>query len=354
MELLAASPQDGHEVRLLQHGQVLGHSLPGHVQVGAELPERLPVVRTQSVQQLSPASVGQCLEHPVHVGIHASIMQPVGCMSRPSPPPPRNTFLVHNLWLGAAAAGIICLWRRTKMGCSAMRGGVMHVPLSCQCGKRVLVTEGSAGATLPCECGRSIQVPPLGELRRRVADDDLPYVPSRGNPPANLAVRALLTGCGAVVFLLGAGLFLGNITGLFPTLPFAGYLVMTIGGLLLGAGAITERAESQLDRAFRVKVETKLSHYREWSHARAFTGGRLLQYRGLDLVGARDVALPEVESQVEGLLYQGFHVDWAEHQGRLYLRVWEFAGPEPAWPSVLAEQPLTDTGAIQHCEYERR
>src|SRR5262249_39723162 len=156
------------------------------------------------------------------------------------------------------------------------------------------------------------QVPSLGELRRRVASDDLPYVPSQCNPSPNPVGKAFLTGCGTVVFLLGVGLFIGNITGLFPTFPFAGYIVMMVGGLLLGAGAVTASAESQLDRAFRVKVQTKLSDYREWLHGRAVTGGRLLQYRGLDLVGARDIPLAEVEHHVEGLLHQGFHVDWAE------------------------------------------
>ncbi len=40
---------------------------------------------------------------------------------------------------------------------------------------------------------------------------------------------------GGLVFLVGIGVFLGNITGLFPTLPFAGFLLMTVGGALLGA-----------------------------------------------------------------------------------------------------------------------
>ena len=70
MELLAAAPNDDDEVRLLQRRQVLGYCLPGHVQVGAELPERLAVVGTQTVQQLSPARVGQCPEDLVHIGIH--------------------------------------------------------------------------------------------------------------------------------------------------------------------------------------------------------------------------------------------------------------------------------------------
>src|SRR5262245_57369544 len=91
MELLAATPHYRHEVRLLQQHEVLGYGLPGHVQVGAELAERLPVVSPQPVQQLSPACVGQRLEHPVHVGIHGSIMQPFGCMSTVILPGLRNS-----------------------------------------------------------------------------------------------------------------------------------------------------------------------------------------------------------------------------------------------------------------------
>jgi hypothetical protein len=42
---------------------------------------------------------------------------------------------------------------------------------------------------------------------------------------------------GGIVVVLGAGLFLGNITGFFPTIPFAGGLVLTAGGVLVWAGS---------------------------------------------------------------------------------------------------------------------
>src|SRR5262245_4779159 len=110
MELLAAAPQNGHEVRLLQQDEMLGHGLPGHVQVGAELPERLPVVSTQTVQQLPAAGVGQRLEDLVHIGIHGYIMQPLGCMSRQSRSSTRRSFPEPNLWLGGPTAGMVYLW----------------------------------------------------------------------------------------------------------------------------------------------------------------------------------------------------------------------------------------------------
>jgi hypothetical protein len=40
---------------------------------------------------------------------------------------------------------------------------------------------------------------------------------------------------GGIVFFIGIFLFIGNITGLFPTFPFAGFIVMGIGGVLMGA-----------------------------------------------------------------------------------------------------------------------
>lgn len=63
--------------------------------------------------------------------------------------------------------------------------------------------------------------------------------------------------------------------------------------------------------------------------------------------GRRAFSAPaEVEPSVEGLVCEGFNVDWVEHCGRLYIRVWEFGGPEPAWGKVLAEQPLADIAEL--------
>jgi hypothetical protein len=42
----------------------------------------------------------------------------------------------------------------------------MDFHLDCECGNRVAVTEGSAGATVDCACGRTIKVPSLSQLRK--------------------------------------------------------------------------------------------------------------------------------------------------------------------------------------------
>jgi hypothetical protein len=93
---------------------------------------------------------------------------------------------------------------------------------------------------------------------------------------------------------------------------------------------------------FRSKLQAKLASYRDWSAGREFSGCRLVHYCGVDLIGAQDLLLADVVLRIEGLLCEGFYVDWAEYQGRLFLRVWEFDGPEPDWHKVFAEQSLGD------------
>src|SRR5437763_10743892 len=60
---------------------MLGHRLPGHVQIDAKFPERLPVIRPQPVEQPPAARVRERLEHLVLGHVHGGIMQPFGCMS---------------------------------------------------------------------------------------------------------------------------------------------------------------------------------------------------------------------------------------------------------------------------------
>lgn len=41
---------------------------------------------------------------------------------------------------------------------------------------------------------------------------------------------------GFLVFVLGASLWCGNVFRFFPTIPFAGYLTMLVGGMMLKSG----------------------------------------------------------------------------------------------------------------------
>src|SRR5690348_3594453 len=52
MQLFAAAPHRRDEVRLLEHGEVLRHALPGHVEVLAELVQGLAIVRVEQIEQL--------------------------------------------------------------------------------------------------------------------------------------------------------------------------------------------------------------------------------------------------------------------------------------------------------------
>ncbi len=99
-----------------------------------------------------------------------------------------------------------------------------------------------------------------------------------------------------------------------------------------------------MDESFRKKLQTKINGYRDWSRSRTFSNCRLVQYCGVDLIGAIDVPLAEIESRIEALVCEGFYVDWTDREGRLILRVWEFGGPMPDWLNVAAEQPIVKTG----------
>src|SRR5580700_10227713 len=69
VQLFAAAPHGGDQVRRLQQIEVLRHALPRHVQVFAQLVECAAVVRMQQVQELAPAGIGEGLEQ--HVGVVA-------------------------------------------------------------------------------------------------------------------------------------------------------------------------------------------------------------------------------------------------------------------------------------------
>jgi hypothetical protein len=97
-----------------------------------------------------------------------------------------------------------------------------------------------------------------------------------------------------------------------------------------------------MDDTVRRRIQEKLNDYIAWSRGRTFSDCRVVQYSGADVVGTMDLPMRKVESCIERTLGEGLRVDWAEHRGRLILKVWEFGSPEPDWPSVFDERPLAD------------
>ena len=51
---------------------------------------------------------------------------------------------------------------------------MINLNLKCECGESTVVSEASAGARLRCDCGRTIKVPPLHELRKRAGLTAIP------------------------------------------------------------------------------------------------------------------------------------------------------------------------------------
>ncbi|HKB01102.1 MAG TPA: hypothetical protein VKD90_02735 [Gemmataceae bacterium] len=77
------------------------------------------------------------------------------------------------------------------------------------------------------------------EVVRQVRDAQA--VTSRQGSPKDNMTGLLLMGLGGFVAVVGAILWIGNMTGFFPTFPFAGIVTILIGGAIYKAGS--NRAE---------------------------------------------------------------------------------------------------------------
>jgi hypothetical protein len=86
-------------------------------------------------------------------------------------------------------------------------------------------------------------------------------------------------------------------------------------------------------------IRQRLATFASWLGDQSVTFCRLVQYVGPDCF-AIDVPLTQAPSQIEGLLAEGFSVDWATQGSRLYLRVWEGDSDGPPWPAVFLEAHL--------------
>lgn len=77
MQFFPSTPDGDDQVRSLEQGKVLGHSLARHIEVLAKLTQSLAIIPVELVEQISPVQVGQGPKD----FIHQNIMQPNGCMS---------------------------------------------------------------------------------------------------------------------------------------------------------------------------------------------------------------------------------------------------------------------------------
>src|SRR5262249_18348500 len=83
MELLAAAPLHGDEVRCFEHGEVLRHALARHVEGLAELTQRCAVVCMQAMRELSAPWIGQRLEQEIRVAHRETICKrTLACQGR--------------------------------------------------------------------------------------------------------------------------------------------------------------------------------------------------------------------------------------------------------------------------------
>jgi len=61
----------------------------------------------------------------------------------------------------------------------------MRYEVRCECGKPFAVTGADAGVSLRCDCGKSVEVPPLHQLRPTAGQDALPAETTLANMLAN-------------------------------------------------------------------------------------------------------------------------------------------------------------------------
>jgi hypothetical protein len=112
--------------------------------------------------------------------------------------------------------------------------------IACNCGRPVIVSEASLGTSHQCVCGHTLSIPSHDEIETKQMQGEVKLLTSEETshltPSHQSHQQDSVVVLGSLIIVVGLGLFLGNITGLFPTFPFAGYLTIGLGGLVLSAG----------------------------------------------------------------------------------------------------------------------
>lgn len=90
------------------------------------------------------------------------------------------------------------------------------------------------------------------------------------------------------------------------------------------------------------KIESAKKSFNEWQVRHQCSSARLVQYCGVEHVGTIAVAIDDVPNQLEGLIGEGFYVDWMNQGDEIVMRAWEYGGPEPDWGKVFLGQDLEE------------
>lgn len=109
----------------------------------------------------------------------------------------------------------------------------MNLQLPCECGQHVVISEGMAGTSVRCACGRSVLVPSLGELRR-LAGRDLDIAHTAATDPTE--DNALLRPSNAVLYGAMVAWTCFVALPLLVVLLVFGYWLASLGLALLVAG----------------------------------------------------------------------------------------------------------------------
>ena len=129
----------------------------------------------------------------------------------------------------------------------------MYYRLKCECGKETSVSEGTAGVSLSCSCGRLIVVPELAELRRRAAMGEfsccLSADGSESPPPNPLAEAFHSVFCWLVLIVSGLVALLGFF--------FLGWIALVIG-ITIMSGIAKAIANNSYRKAARAREREEL------------------------------------------------------------------------------------------------
>ena len=96
----------------------------------------------------------------------------------------------------------------------------------------------------------------------------------------------------------------------------------------------------------KIKLEKRLSLFKDWAKGFAFSSCRLVHYCGVDKPNAKNVSLDDVANEIEGCLAEGFLVEWFDDNNRLYVCVQEPGCPIPDRNKVIREEAIEDVAEL--------